>query len=207
MNPDLLKLTQWLSPAFPLGSFAYSHGLEQAMVAGHIHDGPTLTSWIEVLLKDGSGRMDAVMICRTMQGQDMTDTATALAASKERLEEAQAQGRAFARTVSTLLPIPVEPAPLPVALGHAARQLSLSDLEVTSLYLHSFVSNLVSAAVRFVPLGQTTGQTVLDALHPVILAVATAAQTTNLDDIGSAAFGGDMAAILHETLDVRIFKT
>lgn len=204
---DLLTLTQWLSPAFPLGAFAYSHGLEAAIAGGDVRDAGALRDWLGVLLEEGTGAVDATLLCLALKGADMAATARALATSRERLEEAEAQGTAFAATVSALTGTPIPAAPLPVAVGVAARALSLTPDRVAALYLHAFASNLVSAAVRFVPLGQTEGQKVLGDLHKVILDVAARAADTPLEDIGSAAFGADLSAMDHETLDVRIFKT
>ncbi|SMX34267.1 urease accessory protein UreF [Actibacterium lipolyticum] len=207
MNADLLTLTQWLSPAFPVGGFAYSHGLEQVISVGEVTDAASLEEWLTVILEDGAGAVDATLLCLALEGADVAETARALAPSRERLEEAEAQGRAFVATVNSLYGSDLPPMPLPVAVGVSARQLSLSATEVASLYLHGFTSNLVSAAVRFVPLGQTDGQRVLSNLHPVISAVAEAASKAKIEDIASSALGADLAAMSHETLDVRIFKT
>ncbi|MDE0589308.1 urease accessory protein UreF [Halocynthiibacter sp. C4] len=207
MTADLLSLTQWLSPAFPLGSFAYSHGLETAVVQGDVRTASELERWINDVLQHGAGRVDAILLCQSFKGAEVADLACALAASKERLEESEAQGRAFVETVNAITGSELAAAPLPVAVGIALRSLSLGAVEVASLYLHAFASNLVSVGVRFIPLGQTEGQQVLSALHATITDIATAASTAALDDIASAAFGADMAAMQHETQDVRIFKT
>jgi len=204
---DLLTLTQWLSPAFPVGAFAYSHGLEQAISDGDVRDAETLEAWLRLVLEQGSGAVDATLLCRALAGDEVADTARALAASRERLEETEKQGAAFVEAVNAIYGEALPPMPLPVAVGVAARRLSLPPEQVAALYLHSFTSNLVSAAVRFVPLGQSDGQRVLSRLHEVIENVAARAVETPLDQIGSAAFGADLAAMRHETLDVRIFKT
>lgn len=204
---DLLSLTQWLSPAFPVGAFAYSHGLEQAICDGDVRDAATLEAWLRLLLEQGSGAVDATLLCRALAGEEVADMARALAASRERLEETEKQGAAFVEAVNAIYDEALPPMPLPVAVGVAARRLNLPAEQVAALYLHSFTSNLVSAAVRFVPLGQSEGQRVLSRLHEVIETVATRAVETPLDQIGSAAFGADLAAMRHETLDVRIFKT
>lgn len=209
MTADLLSLTQWLSPAFPLGSFAYSHGLEAAIAKGCVPDAPALERWLTDVLRLGSGRADAVLLSAAHRGEDaatLCDTARALCASAERWEETRAQGAAFAATL-TALGRPIAPMPLPVAVGVAARDLSLATEQVAALYLHGFASNLVSAAVRFMPLGQAAGQGVLARLHSVIDPVAAQAATEGVDDIATATFGADLAAMAHETLEVRIFKT
>ncbi len=207
MNSDLLKLSQWLSPGFPVGGFAYSHGLEQAIDGGVVCSAATLQDWLSQVLQFGSGLSDAVFVCRSQEGADLADLCEAMAPSKERLEETRAQGAAFARTVSAILPEPVSAAPLPVAVGCAARQLSLTPETVAGFYLHAFAANLVTAAVRFVPLGQTEGQVVLANLHGVILRVAEQAVQTPINELGTAAIGSDMAAMHHETMEVRLFKS
>lgn len=207
MNPDFLTLTQWLSPAFPVGSYAYSHGLETVVENGDVKDRETLTQWIADILRFGAGYVDAILLCKSLDGEDLAEMARALAASKERLIETETQGSAFVGAVNGIIGSEDQDAPLPVAVGVAARRLSLAKQDVASLYLHAFSSNLVSVGVRFIPLGQTDGQKALSDLHPVILEVAKRASSAPLSKLASAAFGADMAAMHHETLDVRIFKT
>jgi urease accessory protein len=207
----LLALTQWLSPAFPLGSFAYSHGLEQAIAAGAVRDAADLAAWVGDVLEHGSGRNDAILLCAALRsGADhaaLADIARALAASAERLTETEAQGAALAATVNALAGADRPAAPLPVALGAAAAGLGLPPGRVAALYLQAFAQTLVLAAVRFVPLGQTEGQKVLAALGPLIERVAAEAAAAGLEDLGGAAVGADIAAMAHETMQVRIFRT
>lgn len=210
-DAGLLKLTQWLSPAFPLGSYAYSHGLETAITKGDVHDAASLTAWVQDILQFGAGQADAILLIaalrKTHPAGELADHAAALAASRERWQESLDQGTAFAAAVSSVEDRAMPALPLPVAVGIAAANLELAAEQVAALYLHAFAANLVSAAVRFVPLGQNDGQRVLADLHPVILCVAELAASSGLSDIASATFGGDMTAMLHETQDVRIFKT
>jgi urease accessory protein len=206
----LLTLTQWLSPAFPLGSFAYSHGLEHAIAHGAVRDAAALEAWLVHLLRFGSGRADAALLHAALRGEDacaLAATARALAASAERARETEEQGAALVRAVNALTGRADPPRPLPVALGVAARPLGLPPERVAALYLQAFCGNLVACATRFVPLGQTEGQHVLARLAPAILAVAREVATLPVDRIASAAFGADLAAMAHETMDVRIFKT
>jgi urease accessory protein len=210
-DADLLTLVQWLSPAFPVGGFAYSHGLEWAISEGQVTDAATLQDWLTDILTHGSGRTDAVLLTRAMDPSAdlplIAATARALAASKERWTETHDQGRAFTEAVNALTGNDFPPAALPVAVGRAARALTLPPERVAALYLHAFASNLVSAAVRFVPLGQTDGQRTLSALHPVIERTAKEAAATPLDAIASSVPGADLAAMHHETQPVRIFRT
>ena len=207
----LLTLVQWLSPAFPLGSFAWSQGLEWAIAEGGLRDRAGLERWIADLLDHGGLAADAVLLARALDsGADhgaLADRARALAPTRERLAETEAQGTAFARTVAALTGTVQPPAPLPVALGRAAAPLGLPPGRVVALYLHSVASVLVQVAVRFVPLGQTEGQAALAALAPAIEGAAARALATPVERIGTAAIGADMASAWHETMEVRLFKS
>ena len=210
MSLDRLALMQWLSPAFPTGAFAYSHGLEWAIAAGDLRDAASVGAWIADVLRFGAGRTDAILLAHALRGHDadsLADLARALAPSAERLRETDEQGAAFAATVGALTGRALAPRPLPVALGEAARTLDLPAEEVVALALHAFAANLVSAAVRFLPLGQTEGQRVLASLHPLVAELAREAVAAPLDALATSAFRADLAAMRHETLDVRIFKT
>lgn len=210
MTAALLTLVQWLSPAFPVGSFAYSHGLEWAIDAGHVTDAASLSRWLADVLAEGAGRTDGILLARTLDGDDPTALATlagALAASRERWTETTEQGAAFLRTTNALTGQDWPAMPLPVAVGVAARGLGLAPDRVISLYLQAFAGALVQAAVRFVPLGQTEGQQVLAGLHPLILRLVAEAVAAPLEAIGSGALGSDLAAMQHETMDTRIFRT
>jgi urease accessory protein len=209
MRTDLLSLIQWLSPAFPTGGYAYSHGLE-AVIAEGDRSAAALGAWIEGVLRHGSGQADAVLLAAVLKGEDpgMVDAvARAMAATKERLSETLEQGAAFARTVSALSGRDLPPRALPVAVGEMARGLSLPPQDVVAIYLHAFAANLVACATRFAPLGQTEGQKLLAALHPVIGTLADWAVMAGPQDIGTAALLAEMASMRHETMDVRIFKT
>lgn len=204
MHTDTLTLMQWLSPAFPTGGFAYSHGLEWAMDRG-VKTPAQVSAWIADVLRFGSGQSDAVLLGRALRpGADFTaldDLARALCASRERLEETVAQGTAFARTVAGVTGRSLPARALPVAVGEACAGMALPRGQIVAQYLHAFAANLVSIATRFVPLGQTEGQRVLAGLHGVIEAVDWEGE------IGTCALGADMAAMRHEAMDVRIFRT
>ncbi len=208
---DLLKLSQWLSPGFPVSSYAYSHGLEAEIVSGRVRDAAGLRDWVAAVLSAGAGRVDAIVMLAARRGEApidaLADTARALAGARERLEETEAQGRALSETLAGLGVGDGVARPYPVALGLATRGLTLPDATVAALYLQAFAGVLVSAAVRFVPLGQAEGQAVLAALHGVIEEVTAEVCAAGLDGIGSAVFGAELAAMEHEGLEVRIFRT
>jgi urease accessory protein len=207
----LLQLTQWLSPAFPVSGYAYSHGLEAEIDAGRVIDAASLEAWIAGVLRAGAGRSDAILVAAAMEeGADLAglgDLARALAGSAERWEETRDMGRALAETLAAISIGDGVARAYPVVFGAAARGTAVPVADVLALYLQAFAAMLVSAAVRFVPLGQSDGQRVQAALHSVVQAVADEAAVAGIDEIGQAAFGADLAAMEHEGMEVRIFRT
>lgn len=210
---DVLILGQWLSPAFPVGAFAYSHGLETAIQSGTISCASDLEMWLGDVLEHGSGRNDCILLRAAYQCdgpdalRDVNDIALAVSACAERVFETQLQGAAFSKTSAAIWGSGTPDLCYPLAVGAAAAKQQL-DVDLTAaFYLHAFTSNLVSAAVRAVPLGQTEGQKVLAALTPLCQRIARDSKTATLDDLSSTAFLSDIAAMQHETLQPRIFRS
>jgi len=209
----LLTLAQWLSPAFPVGAFSYSHGLEWAVETGDVTDAQGFEQWLRAILTHGAGRNDAILLVaayRATNSDALANTdalARALSPSRERLKETSQQGAAFASTVSNIWPVSLQNVTYPVAVGAAARALNLPLAETLALYLHGFASNLTSAATRLVPLGQTAGQTALAALTPLCSDIAAQAQIQTLDDLGASTFMSDIASMKHETQYSRLFQS
>ncbi len=209
---QLLMLTRWLSPAFPTGGFAWSHGLEQAVRDGVVQDAGSLEDWLSVLLRYGSGRTDVILMAAAhgADGEELAalaELARALAPSRERRAEALGQGAALARTLRAVHGWDLPDMSLPVALGRAARLGGLPIEPVAAVALQGFVTTLVQAAQRLMPLGQTAAQGVLLRLAPLCEAVAAEAVQLTTDDIGSAAFAIDIASMRHEVLEPRIFRS
>lgn len=210
-DPALI-LHQWLSPAFPVGAFAYSHGLEWEVGAGRLTDAAGFDAWLRTCMVRGSGRNDAILLAAAYRADaaglaDIADLAEALAPSKERREETMAQGRAFAATVSAIHDVDIGAMAYPVAVGHAARRLGL-PLDLTlRLFLQAFAANLVSAATRLVPLGQTEAQRVLAAMTPLIETLADEAAPGDPDSIGGGVPMIDIASMRHETQGTRLFRS
>ena len=223
----LLRLMTWLSPAFPVGSFSYSHGLEWAIEDGTVGDAAALEAWIADVLRHGGGRSDAILLAHTWRAATAGDTAAlahiaelaaALQPSRERQLETTAQGRAFLDAVAAAWPAPALPilaeavrtAPaiaLPVAIGVAAAAHRLPLADTLAAALNGFAANLVSAGVRAIPIGHTDGQRVIAALVPVVGAVAREAATAPLDAIGGASLRADIASMKHETQYTRLFRS
>ncbi len=212
----LLRLLAWLSPAFPTGGFACSHGLEWAVEAGDVRDEASLLLWLGDVLAHGSGRSDAILLRHAHRADPaalpmVAAFGAAAAGSRERLAETLGQGEAFRRAALVwgsprLAALNASP-PYPVAVGALAADHRIGEEAAVVAYLQAWTTNLISAAVRLVPLGQSAGLRVLAALEATILAVAEATRRAALDAIGSVCFRSDIAAMRHETQTTRLFRS
>jgi urease accessory protein len=217
-----LKLAVWLSPMFPVGSFAYSHGLEWAYEAGDLGDASALHDWLCALLQSGAPRNDALLLAeayRSAASGDVTllgaveELALALATSRERRLETTSQGRAFLSTMRKSWPctafdrIVADEIAYPVVVGIAAAGHGLALSATLEMFLLGFLSNLVTAALKLCIIGQTEGQTLIAALLPPIRAAARDAEAGSLDDLGGSCFRADLASLHHETQYTRLFRS
>jgi len=207
MSTDILTLTQWFSPSFPIGAFAYSHGLE----AAEINDAAGLEVWLTDILLFGAGRSDALFLAASYRTTDVAainDQCRAFAPSAERLRETDLQGAAFFKITSEVwAQEQVERLAYPVAVGWAAKANDL-PLELTStLFLYAFVSNLVAAGQRLAGIGQTEAQALIKKLGPTCAEIAQDTLDGDLSTLSSTAFMADIASMKHETLYARIFRT
>ena len=215
----------WLSPAFPVGAFSYSSGIEWAVEAGDITDAETLRRWLAVMLGEGGGFCDAVFFAHAHRavadGDDaalraVAELAAAFVPSKERFLETTAQGRAFLEATRAAWPCPAlerletvwnGPVALPIAAGVACAGHGIACESALTAFLHALTANWISAGVRLIPLGQTDGQRVLAALEKTVAATAMRALKTPLDEIGTAAMRADLASMRHETQYTRLFRS
>ncbi len=212
-NSDILTLVQWLSPAYPVGGFAYSHGLEAAIELGSVTCPQDTGAWVSDVLEHGSGWNDALFLGAAYAAEtpvDLTDidaTARAFSASSERLMETSLLGQAFGAVTGDVWGLDLQRLTYPVAVGRAARLQNLPLPLVTEMFLQAFLSNLVACATRLVPLGQTDAQRLIRDLTPLCTTIAAKARDAGLEDLSSTAFLPDIAAMKHETQYSRIFRT
>jgi urease accessory protein len=205
----ILTLAQWLSPGFPIGAFAYSSGLEQA-IADHVVTPKTVEDWLSDMLRSGNGLTDAILIraaACAADPQEVDAQARAFCPSRERLLELDAQGTAFCDQLCANWGIEVSNLTYPVALGVGIRQLNLPETQAVQMYLHAWVSAVVAACQRLMALGQTEAQRIVAALAPLCSEIAVQSEAMSLDDMTSQSFAADIAAMRHETLSPRIFRT
>jgi urease accessory protein len=213
----LQKLLTWLSPAFPVGAFAWSAGLETAIADRRVTDSQDLQNWIEGALAHGGIRTDAILLAHAWRAssaaklRDLADLCLALTPAAERHAETTLTGDAFIRAArawpSDIYAKLPDPCPYPIAVGAIAAAHGIGLADTLLGYLTAAVHSQVSVAVRLVPLGQTDGLKVMAALEPRIAALAATAATATLDDIGGIAYAADIAQMRHETLEPRIFRS
>ena len=211
MNTEhLLTLTQWLSPAYPIGAFAWSHGLERAVQRGDVTNRDSLADWLKAVLEQGAGRSDAILLTVAHGTDDVSEVAAlaaVLAPSAERKAETLQQGAAFAATTRAVWGLNLPDMAYPVAVGRAAGMMGLPVVPVAQVWLQAFVGNLIQAAQRLMPLGQTEGQRILAELSPICMQVGQDASLATLDDIGTASFAVDIASMQHAQNYPRIFRS
>lgn len=209
---QVMTLAQWLSPAFPIGAYAYSHGLEGAVDCGWVTDGDSLERWLIDVLELGSGQADARLLAAAYHAEheeqirEIDAIARALCASKERLLETVAQGAAFGKAVA-VWGIEIEDLSYSVGLGHAAARQELPLNLTQKLYLQAFVSNLLAAGQRLLPVGQQEALNIQNRLSARCAAVAEKTRDGDLDKLSATALMTDVAAMRHETQYSRIFRT
>jgi urease accessory protein len=224
----LLRQQSWLSPAFPTGSYSYSHGIEWAVEAGYIHDRQSLVDWLEADLCYGSGRNEAIFLIdawRSAREEDcgklleIAELAAAFRGTSEFALETSQQAASCLATLRRVWPdslletlaellseLRISPV-LSVVLGVRAARQDIPATLALPAFLQSYLANLITAGVRLVPLGQTDGQLAIAELEPAVLAVSAQSQQATIHDLGSVGFMVDLASALHETQYTRLFRS
>jgi len=226
MTDTLYRLLAWLSPAYPIGAFSYSHGVETAVEEGFIKDRVGLVAWLESVLLQGTGVVDGALFVAAWRAATAADwlafdaiaeRAAAWRGTSEMALESRQQGGSFLSITRNAWPHPALDAaherlagelalPVAVALACAAHGIALE--QALGGYLHAFTANLISAALRTVPLGQSDGQLALAALAPAVAAATQAAIVVDsLDDVGTSTPLLDWCSLKHETQYTRLFRS
>jgi urease accessory protein len=220
------RLLAWLSPAYPIGAFSYSHGLEMAVEEGAVTNRENLVAYAEAALLHGAGGVDAGLLALAWRAaansddaalDEITELAAAWRGTAELALEATQPGAAFAQVTSAAWPEPRFAAfaarhagrlTHAVAFGAAAACHAIPLRAACHGWLAAFAANIVSAGVRLVPLGQTDGQVATAALLPSIARATDAAVAVHAtDELGSAAVLLDLFSLRHETQYTRLFRS
>lgn len=224
-----LRLQNWFSPAFPIGSFSYSHSLEMVIDNGVITELDDLVQWIEDTLEFGSARTDAILFAEAWHSVsdvfdesrfvEVTEIGAAMRNTSELALESTAQGASFISIISSLtIGVKIEavkatlensgirPA-IPIVSGAtcAAHNLPLEPSLIA--YLNSFCAMLIAAATKLIPLGQTDAQRATLSVEKAVLATARRALKLKLEDIGGATAMTDIYSMRHETQYSRMFRS
>ncbi len=214
----LLRLMAWMSPAFPVGGFSYSGGLEKAVEDRRVGDAAALRDWLETLLRCGSLWNDAVFLAHAWRNaedaavlSETADLARALAGSAERYRETVLLGDAFVAAAGAwphaVLDVLPKDVPYPIAVGAVAAGHAVPLGDTIAAFLHAGVSQIVSAGIRLGVAGQKDGVAILAASEAIIAEMAARAMQSTLDDLGSATIIADTAAMRHETQGTRLFRS
>jgi urease accessory protein len=221
----LYRLMTWLSPAFPVGAFSYSSGIEWAVEAGDIVDAASLRDWLASMLADGAGFCDGVLLAHAHRAasspdhaglREIAELAAAFVPSRERQLETSTQGRAFidiarsawnCASLDQMVSACDAAMVYPVAVGLVSAAHAIPLGPTMHAFFHALTSNWISAGARLVPLGQTDSQRVLASLETVVIATGKRALQASLDDLGSATFRADLAGMRHETQYTRLFRS
>ncbi len=224
----LYRLLSWLSPSYPIGAFSYSHGLETAVEAGFVKNLNSLKEWLRDIVEHGAARNDALFLKAAYEASlirdddalaDLADLALAFQPSSELALETTSQGQAFLDTTLAAWPCAtlerfrqvqqVRHAPLPVVVGCAVAGHGIPLEPTLHGYLHGFVVNLASAAMRLIPLGQTDGQHAIAAMEPVVAETVSQVIVLDppLDHLATTTFIVDWCSMRHETQYTRLFRS
>ncbi len=214
----LLRLLAWMSPAFPVGAFSYSGGLETAVNDRRLATAHDLRDWIGLLLHRGTLWNDAVLLAHAWRCHDdahelaeLAALAQALAGSAERYRETVLLGDAF-MDAATAWPHDVfdrlkKGTPYPISVGAISAAHGVAIEDTLAAYLHSGVSQFISAGIRLGVAGQKDGVAILAHLETDIASVADRAAASTLDDLGSATILADTASMRHEIQQTRLFRS
>ena len=201
-------LQVWFSSSFPIGSYAYSHGLEALIDDKKIKNNNDVKEFLDALLFYGTLRNDYIFIKSIYKGDEINQLILASASSKERQIEMIDMGNSFRKIMkdSWELSLP-ENTSFIYCLAKAGLHFNIKFDDLIKFYLQSFISNLINVCVKHIPMSQKDGQSLNVIFINQIQEFLSHSDKLTLKDIGATFFIGDIFAIKHEYLDSRIYLT
>ncbi len=201
-------LQVWFSSSFPIGSYAYSHGLEALIDDKKIKNKDDVKEYLDALLFYGTLRNDYIFMKSIYKGEEVNELILASATSKERQIEMIDMGNSFRKIMkdSWELSLP-ENTSFIYCLSKAGLYFDIKFDDLIKFYLQSFISNLINVCVKHIPMSQKNGQSLNVIFINQIQEFLTHSDKLTLKDIGTTFFIGDIFAIKHENLDSRIYLT
>jgi urease accessory protein len=229
-SAQLLRLLHLASPALPIGAFHFSQGLEYAVEAGWVHDAGTAHEWIDGIAHASFGRLDLPVLCRLRAAWAANDTGAVLRwnafllATRETAELRAEDRHLGAALLRVLVELDLSTELFPVgaasrtdnnrvgvahatAFAFACARWGIAPLAAGQAYAWAWAENLVLAAVKLIPLGQSAGQRMLHALNPRLGALAGRSVEFADSDIGISTVLQSVASGRHETQYTRLFRS
>ncbi|WP_244534460.1 urease accessory protein UreF [Halomonas caseinilytica] len=223
-HPDplaLVGLLQLVSPALPIGAFAWSQGLESAFELGWVGDEKSLETWVHGVLDDGLMHCDLPVLARAMRAWAAGDSAAltywndwllANRETRELLEEEERLGAALVRLLDNLALLPSAPRPpespgYVVMFGLAAWRRDIDERSALLGFAWAWLENQLAVACKALPLGQTAAQRIIERMRPALTRAVETALTLPDDELGPALPGLALASALHETQYSRLFRS
>ncbi|TFH87428.1 urease accessory protein UreF [Billgrantia azerbaijanica] len=217
----LLGLLQLVSPALPIGAFAFSQGLESAFELGWVHDEASLGEWLEGVLDDGLTRCELPVLARLQaawaagDGTVVAEWDAWLAANRETAELAAEDARLGASLARLLgsLDLLSEASPLPPGAGYvtvfawASHRRGVPPRQALLGFAWAWLENQLAVACKALPLGHTAAQRLVERLRPALVAAVDEALALPDDALGPALPGLALASALHETQYSRLFRS
>lgn len=217
----LLGLLQLVSPALPIGAFAWSQGLESAFELGWVSDEASLGEWLEGVLDDGLAHCELpalarlYMAWRQEKGDAVAEWDAWLAANRETAElaaEDSRLGASLARLLGSLELLP-EQRLLPAGVGYVtlfawtAQARGVTQREALLGFAWAWLENQLAVACKALPLGHTAAQRLVERLRPALVVAVDLALGLDDDELGPALPGLALASALHETQYSRLFRS
>ncbi|NYS62492.1 urease accessory UreF family protein [Vreelandella salicampi] len=231
----LLGLMQLVSPALPIGAFAFSQGLESAFELDWVRDEASLAEWLSGVLVDGLTRCELPVLARLYDAFGQADSETGrdsiaawdewLAATRETAElaaEDSRLGASLKRLLGSLDLLPSEelhpsedslPPLLPANAGYVtlfaytAHARGVSVRQTLLGFAWAWLENQLAVACKALPLGHTAAQRVIEQLRPALVTAVDQALTLDDDELGPVLPGLALASALHETQYSRLFRS
>ena len=206
---DPLQILQiWFSSSFPIGSYAYSHGLEAIIDNKLIKNKDDVEEFLNALLFNGTLRNEYIFIKSIYEGKEINNLILSSASSKERQIEMVDMGNSFRKIMKQSWDFELaENTAFTYCLTKAAIHFNIKFEYLIKFYLQSFISNLINVCVKHIPISQKDGQKLNVIFINQIQDFLQKSEKLNLEDIGSTFFIGDLFSIKHENLETRIYLT
>jgi urease accessory protein len=222
-NNQLLSILQLTSSSLPVGAYSYSEGLETLVETGVVANQTSLKNWLEAELIYGTIRLDGAVMVRAWQAAQVRDVNTLcqwnlwLSATRETTElrnSSWQMGRSLLQLLGKLQPdvLPLvkavaSPCNYAIAFGIATAHWEISIQAALLGYLHSWATNLITAGIKLIPLGQTAGQELLLDLQELFSTTTIEIMALEDDELGCCSWGLSLASMQHEIQYTRLFRS